>query len=224
MEAVPESRYITDAFSGTLMQGNRDHCQRPRSSRRLGIRRPSMRSLYLHTFALFCQGSRRCATHRHSAECRAGEKPHAIGRNHTRSLPHFLVKIDWVDVMSALNADPRKYNRSGTKAYRNGLKTPSVILSKYKENTRVHRDQQIQYFSNGYWGHPAYKLPPEVNLVALAHYLEALEVQRNRQKSKPFSEEKSPPQFLGRGYGLRRQHKRSQRPQHGTVELCRSNH
>ena len=57
--------------------GNRDHCQRPRSSRRLGIRRPSMRSLYLHTFALFCQGSRRCATHRHSAECRAGEKPHA---------------------------------------------------------------------------------------------------------------------------------------------------
>jgi hypothetical protein len=33
-------------------------------------------------------------------------------------------------------------------------------------------------FANGYWGHPAYKLPPEVNLMAVAHYLDALEWQK----------------------------------------------
>ena len=33
-------------------------------------------------------------------------------------------------------------------------------------------------FTNGYWGHPAYKLPPEVNLIGVAHYLDALEWQK----------------------------------------------
>jgi hydrogenase large subunit len=33
-------------------------------------------------------------------------------------------------------------------------------------------------FGSGYWGHPAMKLPPEVNLLAVAHYLQALDYQR----------------------------------------------
>ncbi|STG54213.1 hydrogenase-1 large subunit [Escherichia coli] len=33
-------------------------------------------------------------------------------------------------------------------------------------------------FRNGYWGHPQYKLPPEANLMGFAHYLEALDFQR----------------------------------------------
>ena len=37
---------------------------------------------------------------------------------------------------------------------------------------------QLGIFANGYWGHPAYKLPAEVNLIGLAHYLEALEWQK----------------------------------------------
>ena len=37
---------------------------------------------------------------------------------------------------------------------------------------------QLGIFANGYWGHPAYKLPPEVNLMGVAHYLEALEWQK----------------------------------------------
>ena len=37
---------------------------------------------------------------------------------------------------------------------------------------------QLGIFANGYWGHPAMKLPPEVNLMATAHYLQALEYQR----------------------------------------------
>jgi hydrogenase large subunit len=41
---------------------------------------------------------------------------------------------------------------------------------------------QLGIFTNGYWGHPAMKLPPEVNLIAVAHYLQALEVQRHANK------------------------------------------
>ena len=37
---------------------------------------------------------------------------------------------------------------------------------------------QLGIFANGYWGHPAYKLTPEQNLIAVAHYLEALEWQK----------------------------------------------
>jgi hydrogenase large subunit len=41
---------------------------------------------------------------------------------------------------------------------------------------------QLGIFTNGYWGHPAMKLPPEVNLLAVAHYLQALDVQRKANK------------------------------------------
>jgi hydrogenase large subunit len=41
---------------------------------------------------------------------------------------------------------------------------------------------QLGIFTNGYWGHPAMKLSPEVNLMAVAHYLQALEVQRKANK------------------------------------------
>ena len=34
-------------------------------------------------------------------------------------------------------------------------------------------------FANGYWGHPAYQLSPEVNLLAVSHYLDALDFQRD---------------------------------------------
>ena len=36
---------------------------------------------------------------------------------------------------------------------------------------------QLSLFANAYWGHPAYKLPPAVNLLGVAHYLEALDWQ-----------------------------------------------
>ena len=38
---------------------------------------------------------------------------------------------------------------------------------------------QLGIFANAYWGHPAYKLPPEVNLLATTHYLEALDFQKD---------------------------------------------
>ena len=93
---------------------------------------------------------------------------------------HFyhLSALDWVDVVSALKADPAKTS------------VLAETLSTWPGNSRMQltavRDKlkgfvdngQLGIFQNGYWGHPAMKLPPEVNLLAVSHYLEALEQQR----------------------------------------------
>jgi [NiFe] hydrogenase large subunit/hydrogenase large subunit len=94
---------------------------------------------------------------------------------------HFyhLHALDWVDVVSALSANPAD--------------TAAIArqISPWPNNSETHfRDVQnrlktfvgsgqLGIFTNGYWGHPAYKLPPAVNLLAVAHYLEALDWQRD---------------------------------------------
>jgi hydrogenase large subunit len=93
---------------------------------------------------------------------------------------HFyhLSALDWVDVVSALKADPAKTSQL------------AESLSPWKHNSRHElkavQDKlkafveagQLGPFTNGYWGHPAMKLSPEVNLLAVSHYLQALEYQR----------------------------------------------
>jgi hydrogenase large subunit len=94
---------------------------------------------------------------------------------------HFyhLHALDWVDVVSALKADPAEAAKiAGT------LSTwPTNSTGNFKEvQARLQKfvgSGQLGIFANGYWGHPAYKLPPEVNLIAVAHYLEALDWQRD---------------------------------------------
>jgi hydrogenase large subunit len=93
---------------------------------------------------------------------------------------HFyqLSALDWVDVVSALKADP--------------IKTAALAasISDWPGNSRQEfqavKDRlagfvakgQLGIFTNGYWGHPAMKLAPEVNLLAVTHYLQALDYQR----------------------------------------------
>lgn len=97
---------------------------------------------------------------------------------------HFyhLTALDWVDVVSALKGDPEATAKLG------------ASLSDYKANSvpniRAVRDKlqafvasgNLGVFASGYWGHPAMKLPPEVNLLAATHYIQALEVQRVANK------------------------------------------
>ena len=93
---------------------------------------------------------------------------------------HFyhLSALDWVDVVSALKADVAK-----TAALAEKL---SPWPGNGKQQLQAVKDRlagfvaggQLGIFANGYWGHPAMKLAPEVNLLAVAHYLEALEYQR----------------------------------------------
>ncbi len=74
---------------------------------------------------------------------------------------YHLNALDYVDVVSALKAKPTE---------------PS--LKEVQRKLKAFVDSgQLGPFANAYWGHPAYKLPPEINLLAVAHYLEALEMQ-----------------------------------------------
>jgi Ni,Fe-hydrogenase I large subunit len=94
---------------------------------------------------------------------------------------HFyhLHALDWVDIVSALSADPAK-----TSALAESISDWPLSSAKYFASVRdrikgfVERGQ-LGPFANAYWGHPAYVLPPEANLMAVAHYLEALDWQRD---------------------------------------------
>jgi len=94
---------------------------------------------------------------------------------------HFyhLHALDWVDVVSALSANP-----ADTAAIARQISPwPNNSETYFREvQNRVKTfvgSGQLGIFTNGYWGHPAYKLPPAVNLLAVAHYLEALDWQRD---------------------------------------------
>jgi len=97
---------------------------------------------------------------------------------------HFyhLSALDWVDVVSALSADPAKTSalaESLSAWPRNSRREMEAVKAKLA--AFVERGQ-LGIFANGYWGHPAMKLPPEVNLLAVAHYLQALEYQQKANK------------------------------------------
>ncbi len=93
---------------------------------------------------------------------------------------HFyhLSALDWVDVVSALKANPKKaaqIAQSLSDWHRNSVQEFKAVQDKLKKFVA---SGQLGPFANGYWGHPAMKLPPEVNLLAVVHYLQALEYQR----------------------------------------------
>ncbi|MGZ6123567.1 MAG: nickel-dependent hydrogenase large subunit [Myxococcales bacterium] len=93
---------------------------------------------------------------------------------------HFyhLSALDWVDVVSALKADPAKAAALGESlsAWPGNSRREMEAVKKKLEGFVA--GGQLGIFTNGYLGHPAMKLPPEVNLLAVAHYLQALDYQR----------------------------------------------
>jgi hydrogenase large subunit len=96
-------------------------------------------------------------------------------------LVHFyhLHALDWVDVVSALKADPKATSELAQSEH---LPLAAVLARLFQRPAEpaqeVRRIRPARPFANGYWGNPAYKLPPEANLMAVAHYLEALDFQK----------------------------------------------
>jgi hydrogenase large subunit len=93
---------------------------------------------------------------------------------------HFyhLHALDWVDVVSALKADPAVASAAAQQLSA-WPKSSTGYFKAIQDRVKKFVDSgQLGIFANGYWGHPAYKLSPEQNLVAVAHYLEALEWQK----------------------------------------------
>ncbi|RII25586.1 MAG: hydrogenase 2 large subunit [Geobacter sp.] len=93
---------------------------------------------------------------------------------------HFyhLHALDWVDVVSGLKADPVKTASLAASLSDWPLNSPTYFKSVQDKVAAFVKKGRLGPFSNAYWGHPAYKLPPEANLMATAHYLEALDWQR----------------------------------------------
>ena len=95
-------------------------------------------------------------------------------------LVHFyhLHALDWVDVVSALKADPKATSELQQSISPWPKSSPGYFRSVQDKLKRFVESGQLGPFANAYWGSPAYKLPPEANLMAVTHYLEALDFQR----------------------------------------------
>ena len=119
---------------------------------------------------------------------------------------HFyhLHALDWVDVVSALSADPGATARLA-QSVSDWPKSSRSYFKAVQDRVRAFvGTRRLGPFANAYWGHPAYRLPPEANLMAVAHYLEALDWQREVIKVHAILGSKNPhPQtFLAGGMSL----------------------
>ena len=93
---------------------------------------------------------------------------------------HFyhLHALDWVDITSALQADPATTSQLAQSLSEWPKSSATYFKGVQDRVKRLVESRQLSLFTSGYWGHPAYRLPPEANLLATAHYLEALDFQR----------------------------------------------
>lgn len=93
---------------------------------------------------------------------------------------HFyqLAGLDWIDVVSAAKGDPKKASELAQSISSWPMSSPGYFADVKKRLVDIIGSGQLGIFKNGYWGHPAYKLPHEANLMLVAHYIEALNMQK----------------------------------------------
>jgi quinone-reactive Ni/Fe-hydrogenase large subunit len=94
---------------------------------------------------------------------------------------HFynLHGLDWVDIVLALSADPKKASDEAFKYTSTPIATGADHLKAVKDKVAAFAGKgHLGPFANAYWGHKTYHLTPEQNLIALSHYLECLKIQR----------------------------------------------
>ena len=110
---------------------------------------------------------------------------------------YYLHALDWVDVVSALKADPAATSTLAQSISSYAKSSPGYFADAQKKLRTFVESGQLGIFANGYWGHPEYKLPPEANLMAVAHYLDGLAWQREVVKLHAIFGGKNPhPNFL----------------------------
>ena len=113
---------------------------------------------------------------------------------------HFyhLHAFDWVDVVNALKADPKKTSElQQLVSPSHPMSSPGYFRDLQNRLKKFVESGQLGPFTNGYWGSKAYVLPPEANLMAVAHYLEALDLQKDWVKIHAIIGGKNPhPNFL----------------------------
>jgi Ni,Fe-hydrogenase I large subunit len=94
---------------------------------------------------------------------------------------HFyhLQALDWIDPTAALSADPARTASLAQSISGYARSTAGLFASVQARLKAFLASGNIGPFTNGYWGHPAYRLSPELNLLAFSHYLDALDFQRD---------------------------------------------
>ncbi len=118
---------------------------------------------------------------------------------------HFyhLHALDFVDVVAALKADPNETSSIQQKISSWSNSSPAYFAGVQQKVQAIVDSGQLSIFTNGYWGHPAYKLPPEIDLLAVAHFLEALDWQKDVTKIHTIFGGKNPhPNFVVGGVPL----------------------
>jgi hydrogenase large subunit len=107
---------------------------------------------------------------------------------------HFyhLHALDWVDMAGALNADPVQAARLAQSISDWPLSSADYFGAVRDRVTTLVQSRHLGILDNGYGGHPAYKLPPEANLMVMAHYLQALDWQRDLARIQPLCGIKNP--------------------------------
>ena len=185
IEAVIENGRITDAFSsGTMVRGfekilkGRD----PRDAwafteRACGVCTTvhALASVRTVEDALKVSVPKNAELIRNLMFCAQLVQDHVVHFYHLHAL-------DWVDIVSALSAKPDETSKLA-QTISNWPKSSQGYFSDLQKRLKGFVETgQLGIFANGYWGHAAYKLPPEVNLLAVAHYLEALEWQKELVK------------------------------------------
>src|SRR5512146_2974373 len=181
VEAVVENGIITDAYSsGTMVRGfekilkGRD----PRDAWAFTERACGVCTTVHALASVRCVEDALGITVPHNAElvrnlmfCAQYLQDHVVHFYHLHAL-------DWVDVVSALKADPAEASQIAQGISNWPKSSPGYFRDLQKRLTAFVESGQLGIFANAYWGHPAFKLPPAVNLIGVAHYLEALEWQK----------------------------------------------
>lgn len=96
-------------------------------------------------------------------------------------LIHFyqLGGLDWIDVIAATKADPVATSQLAQAHSPWPNTSPGYFASIRDKLVKLATSGQLGIFKNGYWGNPGYKLSPEANLMLVAHYIEALDFQKD---------------------------------------------
>ena len=100
-------------------------------------------------------------------------------------LVHFyhLHALDWVNPVNALKADPVATSAlQQSISPHNPKSSPGYFRDTQNRLKKFVESGQLGPFKNGYWTNPAYLLPPEADLMAVTHYLEALDFQKDIMK------------------------------------------
>lgn len=114
-------------------------------------------------------------------------------------ITHFyqLQGFDWIDVVSALKADPSE-SAAIAQSMSDWDKNSAGYFKDVQQKIKAFVNSgSLGIFANGYWGNPLYRLPPAVNLIGTAHYLDALDIQKEIVKVQTIFGGKNPhPNYL----------------------------